>query len=95
LEPAALTNPTVNFVLWEAFVTGKAKDKSALEPHIADARAAVLELARRLDTGHVESDIASEAVFSLIGAAALRARLSTDLDLLDTACLVIKAPILD
>lgn len=95
VEAGGLIDPNVNLVLWEAFVTGKAKDTACADPHVADARAAVVELARRIESNEVASDVSGGgSVFSLIGAAALRSGLSTDLSLLSTECLVIKAPLL-
>ena len=96
VEADGLVDPNVKLVLWEAFVSGKAKDMTSADPHIADARAAVAELARRIESNDVASDVSGGgSVFSLIGAAVLRSGLSADLSLLSTECLVVKAPMLD
>jgi hypothetical protein len=88
-----LWDPSSNLVIWEAFVTGRAKDKTSTDPHVSDARAAVVELVQRIATGTVASDVVVEGPsFSLVGAAVLRSGLSTDLDLLATPCLVVRPP---
>lgn len=94
MEVAAFHDPGVGMVLWEAFVTGKGKDRSNPDPHVADARAAVRELVQRLEAGDVASDVDHDEVLSIIGAAVLRSGLSQDLGLLGAGCIVIKAPIL-
>ena len=81
-----LWNPSSNLVIWEAFVTGRAKDRASTDPHVSDARAAVVELVQRIATGAVASDVVVDGPsFSLVGAARLRSGLSTDLDLLADA----------
>lgn len=73
--------------LWEAFVTSDAKTES----HGRDAGAAVACFARALpniDDADVNTDT---AVHCLVGAALLRTGWSTDLSLLSTPCVVIRA----
>jgi hypothetical protein len=52
-------------------VSGKAKDRSATDPHIDDARRAVNEFRARLTSGKVWSDIDEPAVLTLTVAALL------------------------
>lgn len=96
LDVDDLWNPSSNLVIWEAFVTGQAKDKTSSDPHISDARVAVNELMRRIASGKVSNDVTVEgSSFSLVGAAVLRSGLSTNLDLLATPCLVVRPPDLE
>lgn len=83
---------TGGLLLWEAFVSAAGKDRSALDPHIDDARRAVRECRSRLSGPAPLSDITDSSVFSLIGAAALAAGLSDDLNLLSQPCLVVRVP---
>lgn len=73
--------------VWEALVTGDAKGKT----HVADAEIAVRSFAAHIP-GIAKANAVLEArVHSLIGAALLRTEWSTDLSLLRTPCVVIKA----
>lgn len=72
-------------------MSGAAKDRAAGDPHIDDARAAVDEFARRLQWRDLVSDIDESVVLNLAGAAAIRAGLSKDLDLLSQSPLVVRA----
>jgi hypothetical protein len=92
LDLAGLASDQFDLVLWEAFVSGPAKDRTAADPHIADARAAAIEFQRRYRSGHVTSDISETEVVSLGGAVLLGAGLSTDLTLLSAPCTVVKPP---
>lgn len=74
--------------LWEAFVSGKGKTAGHLEDACAAAEAFESALP---DPGGVNAVVCSTLVFSLVGAALLRAGWSSDLGLLSQACLVIKA----
>ncbi len=74
-------------LLWEAFVTGKAKGGS----HEMDAAIAVRAFLGPLPDVKTKNAIRAETVFSLIGAALLRTGWSTDMKLLEKACVVIKA----
>jgi hypothetical protein len=90
---ALLRQPGPALVVWEAFVSGRGKDRAAADPHIDDARAAVAELRRRrLDDLDPPSDVDEPEVTSLVGAAILRAGLSTDLTLLSRSAVVVRAP---
>lgn len=92
LDPIAWGAGRLDLLLWEAFVSGAAKDRASLDPHIDDARAAAREFLRRLEAGVVPSDVADLTVFSLVGAAVLRAGLSTDIGPLAEPPIVIRAP---
>lgn len=94
LDWQEFTGADAGMLLWEAFVSGKAKAKSTDADkggHIADALIACKEFAARLPNpaagGATE---APHAVRSLIGAAVLWSGWSEDLDLLRARCLVVK-----
>lgn len=89
---STLVDATPCLVVWEAFVSGPAKDRLAAEPHIADARAAATEFHRRLAAGSVSSDIAEPSVLNLAAAALIAAGFTQDTSLLRTPCVVVKAP---
>jgi hypothetical protein len=72
--------------LWEAFVTADAKR----DTHVEDATAAVDYFYSLLPDVDSHNAIKSERVRSLIGAAVLQAKFSSDLKLLETPCLVLK-----
>lgn len=76
-----------NLFLWEAFVTGAAKG----ETHLNDAEIAALMFWQNLDDVPRANAVKAEAPYSLIGAALLRAGLTTDLAVLFEPCVVIKA----
>lgn len=82
------------FLIFEAFVAGpgKLKHRSAEHPnHVADAVCVVTELRQRIDsTLPLKSDIIEDQVFSLVGAALLRAGWSDDVALLAQQCLVVR-----
>ena len=90
-----LTRGEADLLIWEAFVSGKAKNREALDPHIDDARVAVLEFGVRNAAGAVTSDILDTDVTNLAAANLLAAGLTTDLSMLNQPCLVIRAPDLD
>jgi hypothetical protein len=73
--------------LWEAMVTGQVKKSS----HMADAQTAVLAFIGALPNIDNANAVKCDRVFSLIGAALLRSGWSTDLDLLSTPAVVIRA----
>jgi len=75
-------------LVWEAFVSSKAKQKS----HAEDARAGVRAFVAKVTGGDVESDVRGAEVHSLIGAALIRTGWSDDVALLQASCLVVKAP---
>ena len=88
----ALASPSASLIVWEAFVSGRAKNPSAGNPHVDDARVAVAEFQRRWAGGSMSSDIADTEVTSIAGLAVLVAGLSTDIGLLTRPCIVSRAP---
>jgi hypothetical protein len=88
----ALSSPGPSLVLWEAFVSGKAKNRLALDPHVDDARVAVAEFEARFAAGSIVSDIADEEVLNVAAAALLAAGLTDDVSLLTRPCIVVRAP---
>jgi hypothetical protein len=92
LEPHELRGGTAQLLVWEAFVCGHAKDRSAVEPHISDARAAGQEFTRRWRTGSVASDLGDVDPISLAGLALVRTGLRADLNILRSAPIVVRAP---
>jgi len=79
-------------VAWEAFVTGRAKNRLAVNPHVDDARVAVAEFESRLAFGSVQSDVKDVSVLNLVAAGILAEGLSDDTDLLTVPCIVVRAP---
>lgn len=73
--------------LWEAFVTEKAKAIT----HVDDATVAVACFAAALPDPSSASVVAAERPLSLVGAAALWAGWSDDVEFLHAPCLVLKA----
>jgi hypothetical protein len=55
LDPDELRSGDAQLLIWEAFVSGRAKDRGAAQPHISDARAAGREFARRWRSGSVRT----------------------------------------
>jgi hypothetical protein len=92
VDPTVWLAGAAALLVWEAFVTGAAKDHAAAEPHISDARAAVTEFARRAEIGELSSDLVGEDAISIGGVALVVAGLTTDLSVLTRPILVIKAP---
>jgi hypothetical protein len=88
----AVRSPAANIVTWEAFVSGRAKNPLADNPHVDDARVAVAEFRRRFNSGTVTSDISDSEVTSIAGLAVLASGLSSDLELLTRPCVVVRAP---
>lgn len=74
--------------LWEAFVTKKAK----LGTHTEDAAAAVKHFIANAEDPAGADLGATASVYSLVGAALLRAGWSDDVNLLGRPCLVMRAP---
>jgi hypothetical protein len=91
-DPSALIAGTAELVVWEAFVSGKAKNRSSVDPNIDDARIAVLEFQRRAATGAVSSDVEDVDVLNLAGAALVAAGLTDNVALLTEPCVVVRAP---
>jgi hypothetical protein len=80
--------------VWEAFVSGKGKaaGHERVNRHKEDAKAAVREFMIGLpDVEGANAIQCGTPVYSLIGAALLRTKWSTDLQLLAKPCIVIKA----
>jgi hypothetical protein len=74
-------------LLFEAFVSGKDKSGS----HVSDAAVALRYFASQTILGEIESALPDDGpVFSLLGAALLRAGWSEDLTLLSEPCLVVR-----
>lgn len=75
-------------LIWEAFVSGTAKGAD----HVSDARLGAEAFMAALPTpARVNAVSCSEGVYSLAGAALLRAGWHSDVSVLDQACLVVKA----
>lgn len=74
--------------LWEAFVTGAAKQSD----HIADARVGAEAFMRALPSPmEANAVVCQSAVYSLVGAALLRTGWRSDLSILQEPCLVLRA----
>lgn len=92
LDPAELRDGKAQLLIWEAFVSGPAKDRAALEPHVSDARAAGQEFIRRWRLGSLCSDLGEADPISLAGMALVVTGLSEDIAVLATAPIVVRAP---
>jgi len=73
--------------LWEAFVSSSSKGTG----HAHDAQIAVEHFQNSLPEPESQDAISEQSVFSLVGAAALRAGWSINIEVLSEKCLVIKA----
>ena len=91
-DPALLDGPKTTLIVWEAFVSGKSKNRLATDAHVDDARVAVEEFQKRLARGVVRSDIDEPSVLNLAAAALLRSGLTTDVRLLTREAVVVRAP---
>lgn len=91
--PSALIHGNADLLVWEAFVSGKAKNRTAVNPHVDDARLAVDEFLRRLALGDVYSDIQEPLVLSLAAAGLIASGLTDDVEMLKQACVVVKPPV--
>ena len=63
-DPLNLDGSETTLVIWEAFVSGKAKNRAAVDPHVDDARVAVNEFSRRIALGVIDltgSELAGDA----------------------------------
>ena len=78
---------TNSVFLWEAFVTSEAKGSG----HAHDAKIAVSHFNKSMPNPEGNNAIQEPEVFSLIGAAALRAGWANNVNVLSEQCLVIKA----
>lgn len=79
---------SAEMLIWEAFVSGS--EKAEPPSHVGDARLAVIAFEAAMQSARALSAIRDESVFSLAGAAILRAGLSDDLTLLRQPCLVLR-----
>ena len=77
-----------DMLVWEAFVSGSEKAKPPC--HVGDAKLAMEAFNAAMQSDLYVSAIRDEIVFSLVGAAILRAGLSNDLTLLRQPCLVLR-----
>ena len=68
-----------------------AKDRLADNPHVSDARAAGQEFSRRWRSGSIHSDLGDTDTISLAGLALAVTGLRTELGVLATAPLVVRA----
>jgi hypothetical protein len=84
---ATFENGSANLFIWEAFVSAEAKGPT----HAKDAEIAARSFWNAFRRNQVTSAVKAENAFSLVGAALLRAGLSTDLAFLSTPCVVIKS----
>ncbi len=88
----AIERGDADLLVWEAFVSGKAKNRAAEDPHVDDARLAVTEFVARHRTGVVASDVQDTEVSNLVAANLLASGLSPDIALLHRPCLVVRSP---
>jgi hypothetical protein len=87
LDWTAFETAGAGLFLWEAFVTEKAKAVT----HVDDATIAVACFTAALPEPGRASAVTAERPLSLVGAAAVWAGWSDDIELLRTPCLVLKA----
>ncbi|WP_040783664.1 hypothetical protein [Nocardia pneumoniae] len=92
VDAASLLSGSLDLLVWEAFVSAGSKDRTAVDPHISDARAAAEEFQRRATTGRIRSDVADTQVLNLVAAALLASGLAADTSLLTSPCVVVKSP---
>lgn len=85
---AQFRSGVAEMLVWEAFVSGT--EKAVPPSHVGDAKLAVLAFEAAMQNTRASSAIREESVFSLAGAAILRAGLSDDLTLLQQPCLVLR-----
>lgn len=79
-----------DLLVWEALVSGAAKNRAASNPHVDDARVAVREFARRIADDKVTSDIVEPDVLNLAAACLLGAGLTSDPGPLKQSCIGVK-----
>lgn len=91
-DPQALRTEGARLLVWEAFVSGKGKNRLSVDPHVDDARVAVVEFQVRWAAGAVTSDVDDGEVLNLAAAALLAAGLTDDVTLLKQPCVVVRAP---
>lgn len=90
LDPAGWLRGDFQLLLWEAFVSATAKDRTAENPHVSDACAAVEAFCQRIAQVSPTSDCDPDQVISLLGAALLVSRMTDDLSVMGEAALVVK-----
>jgi hypothetical protein len=88
LDPAGLEGASEGLLLWEAFVTGDAKHQGEKGLHTGDALIGAQDFVSR--SAELRIDPQEHEVYSLIGAALLRAGWSTDPTLLEQPCAVVR-----
>jgi hypothetical protein len=87
LDWASFTADPQGLFLWEAFVTGAAKKAT----HVEDATVAVETFLEALPNPQGRNAVHEERVLSLIAAAALWSRITSNATLLSSPCLVLRA----
>jgi hypothetical protein len=92
VDPLMWLGGSASLLVWEAFVSDMAKDRTTLDPHVSDARAAVQEFERRVAVGELVSDLGGENAVSIAGTALVIAGLTNDLSVHTRPTIVIKAP---
>lgn len=92
LVPDDLRAGRAQLLIWEAFVSGKAKDRAADDPHISDARAAAMEFCRRWDAGRILSDLGPTRAISIAGLGLYVSGLTSDPAMLVVAPIVVIPP---
>lgn len=80
-----LVEGKANLLIWEAFVTGEVKSRT----DAGDAAIASKTFWDRYP--YITSDVTAENPYSLVGAALLRAGLTSDLKFLFEQCIVLKS----
>lgn len=85
LDSEVFDRGMANLLIWEAFVSGRAKGPD----HLSDARVALTEYRRRRASGEPMDDVRGERVLSLAGAVMLWSGLSDDPALLHQSCAVV------
>jgi len=86
----ALMSGDADLLIWEAFVSGDAKNRAAANPHVDDARVAAQDFVRRIAKDKVTSDVVEPDVLNLAAACLLGAGLTSDVGLLKQSCIVVK-----
>lgn len=94
LDVPAFRNANQGLLIWEAFVSGKSKP---VDPKLKDALAHLRDAQRAADEFEIlyrkagpPPPVTVEPVYSLAGAALLRAGWSQDVSLLEKACVIVR-----
>ena len=93
-DPTGLHDGSIDLLVWEAFVSGKAKPPKGSViplPHQEDARAAATAFIARWAGGTIGSDVSCPRPLNLAAASLIASGLSDDPRLLTAPCLVVKA----